>query len=109
MSQSETQFTGVLDTFDHVVVLMLENRSFDNLLGYLYSQKYPVPPGKQFEGVDGKKLSNPIPPAWQFKDRNGKPVTEVPVARISDVNLTAIHNPLTSRLIICLLRFPGRQ
>jgi phospholipase C len=54
MSQSEKQFTNVLDTFDHVVVLMLENRSFDNLLGYLYSQKYPVPPGQQFEGVDGK-------------------------------------------------------
>jgi phospholipase C len=36
MSQSEKQFTNVLDTFDHVVVLMLENRSFDNLLGYLY-------------------------------------------------------------------------
>ena len=24
------------DAFDHVVVLMLENRSFDKLLGYLY-------------------------------------------------------------------------
>ena len=28
-----------LDHFDHVVVLMLENRSFDNLLGYLYQQE----------------------------------------------------------------------
>jgi phospholipase C len=25
----------MLDTFDHVVVLMLENRSFDNVLGYV--------------------------------------------------------------------------
>ena len=24
------------DHFDHLVVLMLENRSFDNLCGYLY-------------------------------------------------------------------------
>ena len=42
---------------DHVVVLMFENRSFDNLLGRLYE------PGEvaSFEGVIGKELSNPIP------------------------------------------------
>ncbi|WP_428979165.1 alkaline phosphatase family protein [Flavobacterium cupriresistens] len=33
--ENENQFDG-LDTFDHIVVLMLENRSFDNLLGFLY-------------------------------------------------------------------------
>jgi Phosphoesterase family len=38
-----------LDTFDHVVVLMLENRSFDNILGYLYRDG--VPDRKTFEGV----------------------------------------------------------
>jgi phospholipase C len=75
MSQRARQFGNVLDTFDHVVVLMLENRSFDSLLGYLY------PAGKQFEGVDGKNLSNPIPAAYQFKGKNGAMVTEVPVAR----------------------------
>ena len=44
---------------DHVVVVMFENRSFDNLLGRLYE------PGEveSFEGVIGKDLSNPIP-AW---------------------------------------------
>lgn len=43
--------------FDHVVSVMFENRSFDNLLGRLY------PPGEvaSFEGVLGKDLSNPIP------------------------------------------------
>jgi phospholipase C len=43
--------------FDHVVVAMFENRSFDNLLGYLYA------PGEvpSFEGVVGRNLSNPIP------------------------------------------------
>jgi hypothetical protein len=46
-----------LDTFDHVVVLMLENRSFDNVLGYLYQDG--VPAGKNFEGVVGKGLTNP--------------------------------------------------
>ena len=42
---------------DHVVAVMFENRSFDNLLGRLYQ------PGEvaSFEGVTGKNLSNPIP------------------------------------------------
>ena len=44
------------DAFDHVVVLMLENRSFDNLLGYLY-EAGRAPRGQAFEGVDGKQLS----------------------------------------------------
>jgi phospholipase C len=48
-----------LDSFDHVVVLMLENRSFDNLLGYLYEDG--VPSGKHFAGLQDGKFSNPIP------------------------------------------------
>ena len=42
---------------DHLIVLMFENRSFDNLLGYLYE------PGEvpSFEGVLGRDLSNPVP------------------------------------------------
>ena len=43
--------------FDHVVVLMFENRSFDNLLGFLYR------PGEvpAFEGVLQRSISNPVP------------------------------------------------
>ena len=42
---------------DHVVVIMFENRSFDNLLGRLYE------PGEvpAFEGVIGRDLTNPVP------------------------------------------------
>jgi phospholipase C len=42
---------------DHVVLVLFENRSFDNLLGRLYE------PGEVplFEGVIGRDLSNPIP------------------------------------------------
>jgi phospholipase C len=44
---------------------MLENRSFDNILGWLYDPANPAPfnqmPPENFEGVYGKKLSNPIP------------------------------------------------
>ena len=51
--------TSPLDSFDHVVVLMLENRSFDNLLGFLYEDG--VPAGKQFAGLQDGEHSNPVP------------------------------------------------
>lgn len=45
--------------FDHLVVVMFENRSFDNLFGYLFSDAtVPVPSGQHFDGVAGKHLSN---------------------------------------------------
>ena len=44
---------------DHVIVVLFENRSLDNLLGRLYGPE----DGKTFEGVVGKDLSNPIP-SW---------------------------------------------
>ena len=37
-------------TIKHIVVLMLENRSFDNLLGWLYADEQP-PHDQHFEGV----------------------------------------------------------
>lgn len=43
----------LLETFDHVVVLMMENRSFDNLFGHLYDG-VPFPLGKTFEGAQGR-------------------------------------------------------
>jgi phospholipase C len=42
---------------DHVVLVLFENRSLDNLLGHLYGPE----DGQDFEGVVGKNLSNPIP------------------------------------------------
>jgi phospholipase C len=42
---------------DHVVLVLFENRSLDNLLGHVYGPE----DGKTFEGVIGKDLSNPIP------------------------------------------------
>jgi len=44
---------------DHIVVVLFENRSLDNVLGHLYGPG----DGKSFDGVIGKNLSNPIP-AW---------------------------------------------
>jgi phospholipase C len=42
---------------DHIVVVLFENRSLDNVLGHLYGPG----DGKVFDGVIGKDLSNPIP------------------------------------------------
>jgi phospholipase C len=43
-------------------MVMFENRSFDNLLGCLYSDaEIRVPSGQNFEGVVGKHLSNKTP------------------------------------------------
>ncbi len=53
-----SKFEGI----EHVVVLMLENRSFDNLLGWLYDPVNAAPfnqvPPAKFEGVYGRDLSN---------------------------------------------------
>jgi phospholipase C len=63
-----------LKKFDHVVVLMLENRSFDNMAGWLY-RKGKAPRGQMFDGVDGKRLSNPIPPGAPEARRKKVPVS----------------------------------
>jgi phospholipase C len=56
-----------LSSIQHIVTLMLENRSFDHMLGFLYTdQGNKSPAGQPFEGLTGKE-SNPISP--------GKPVS----------------------------------
>lgn len=58
------------NAMDHVVLVLFENRSLDNLLGHLYGPA----DGKQFEGVVGKELSNPVP-SWaehQPSDGSGR-------------------------------------
>ncbi|MFK2876742.1 phosphoesterase [Rhodanobacter hydrolyticus] len=48
-----------LGAINHIVVLMLENRSFDHMLGFLYADANNVSPaGNAFEGLTGKE-SNP--------------------------------------------------
>jgi phospholipase C len=46
--------------FDHVVVLMFENRSFDNLLGWLYTPE-TVPTGQKFNGLAMGNYQNVAP------------------------------------------------
>jgi phospholipase C len=57
---------------DHIVVVLFENRSLDNVLGHLYGPE----DGKTFDGVIGKDLSNPIPEwAEHGADRKVVPYT----------------------------------
>ena len=53
-----------LSQIDHIVVVMLENRSFDNVLGWLYDARnappFQTPPnGATFNGLSGANASNP--------------------------------------------------
>ena len=62
MTTAETNLAAV----NHIVVLMLENRSFDHMLGYLYAGSGNVSPsGQPFEGLTGKE---------SCPDSNGNPV-----------------------------------
>ncbi|MGO9892208.1 MAG: alkaline phosphatase family protein [Solirubrobacteraceae bacterium] len=63
---------------DHVVLVLFENRSFDNVLGHLYGPQ----DGKTFEGVIGKSLSNPIP-EWA---EHGADRKTVPYAVATDMD-----------------------
>src|SRR5487761_758074 len=65
-SQSAGAPADRLSSIRHIVVLMLENRSFDHMLGYLYADAGNASPaGQPFEGLTGNE-SNP--------DANGNPV-----------------------------------
>jgi phospholipase C len=57
--------TNQLSSIQHIVQVMLENRSFDHMLGFLYEGK-TGPNGVPFEGLTGTE-SNP--------DSSGNPVT----------------------------------
>jgi phospholipase C len=43
--------------FDHIVVLMYENRSFDNILGRLYTDS-ELAPGQKFDGLNQGRFTN---------------------------------------------------
>jgi phospholipase C len=72
-----------LKDIEHIVVLMLENRSFDHMLGLLYAESHNVSPktGQPFEGLSGKE-SNP--------DAKGK---AIPIATIQPKDANAYFMP----------------
>jgi phospholipase C len=73
---------NALSSVQHVVVLMLENRSFDHMLGFLYTAQGNVSPaGQPYEGLTGSE-SNP-----------GQSGGEVRVARIEPSTPDAYFKP----------------
>jgi phospholipase C len=81
-SQSAGALTDRLSSINHIVVLMLENRSFDHMLGYLYADSGNVSAAEQaFDGLTGTE-SNP----------NGKGVA-VPVFKIDSSDRYAYFMP----------------
>lgn len=81
MSQYLKPNKAALKNVKHIVVLMLENRSFDNLLGWLYDGEEP-PRGQEFEGLH-EGLWNPL----DNIDTNGTPfIEQVYVKKNGDSN-----------------------
>lgn len=72
---------GDLSQLQHVVVLMLENRSLDNLLGWLYADQGNVPP-----------RNLPPPPPGQAPDYAG-------LVEERYFNLTSLANPTQARKV----------
>src|SRR5580693_6798013 len=71
-----------LGSIQHIVHVMLENRSFDHMLGFLYADSGNVSPaGSAFEGLTGHE-SNP--------DSSGSPV---PVFTINPADPGAYFQP----------------
>jgi phospholipase C len=53
-----TTGTNQLAAINHIVVLMLENRSFDHMLGFLYADSSNISPtGQPFEGLRGTETN----------------------------------------------------
>jgi phospholipase C len=75
-----------LGSIEHIVVLMLENRSLDHMLGFLYAGSGNVSrSGQPFDGLTGRE-SNP--------DQSGQPVTVYPIDPAgSDVYFMPGANP----------------
>lgn len=69
-SQHLKSNTEALKKIKHVVVLMMENRSFDNMLGWLYDGQQP-PRGQSFDGLHDS-LWNPL----DNIDSDGNPFIE---------------------------------
>jgi len=83
----------ILGQIEHVIVVMLENRSFDNMCGWLYggdqgTPKAFLPSGNNdpYEGLNNK-LFNPVDPAYF----DGKQVELYPVFPHADA--TDMPNP----------------
>jgi phospholipase C len=80
-SISVGRYSHLLGAIDHIVVFMLENRGFDSLLGYLYSQDSPpvniIPAsGTPFQGL--ASFGSDLSPLANSAIINGQTVSVLP-------------------------------
>ena len=80
--------------FDHMVVVMFENRSFDGLLGYCYQATDPPPRNQTFNGLAGKEYRNPVPA--YINDGNADVATRISPGTEADMQNP---NPIRARSI----------
>jgi phospholipase C len=76
--------------FKHIVVLMMENRSFDHMLGYLKAADYPIEGLNGDEtnpSADGSRAIRVSPDARSINDLNPDPAHEFP-----DINWQIFSN-----------------
>jgi phospholipase C len=73
-----------LGSIDHIVQLMLENRSFDQMLGFLYANNVSPLTGQPFDGLTGTE-SNP--------DGTGRTVPVYKIAASTDTYLSPGADP----------------
>jgi phospholipase C len=88
--------TPVLPQIKNIVFLMLENRSLDNLLGWLYRDGQPAhvfPPGSPatYDGLIAGKYSNPAY-VWTGKVKH-YPVVPVPAKHAKDNQRIPAYDP----------------
>ncbi len=79
---------NIMPQIKTIVLLMLENRSLDNLLGWLYEDSkpeyvYPTDSSKEYDGLKVGAYSNP---------RLNEPDQLVPVTKISDIRWSEIQS-----------------
>lgn len=92
----EDQTARLQQNIKHIVVLMLENRSFDNLLGWLYHDQDP-PNGQDFEGLN-YGLWNPL----NNIDSDGMPFIEkVPIEQNGETKYS-YGKPVKNPVNFCL-------
>ena len=82
MARERTLAPNQLAAINHIVVLMLENRSFDHMLGFLYAQTNNISPtGQAFDGLTGTESN---------QDSKGR---SVPIFKIDSTMKNAYFMP----------------
>ena len=64
---------------DHIIHLMLENRSFDHMLGFLYADSgNRAPTGQAYDGLTGEE-GNPDASASKSRSIRSRPRIRIPI------------------------------